>query len=185
MRAQLLLSLVLAAAGIPAIAAPEIRSSNTVTYADGSRLELSTRFHAPTRGAFTPNQAVIQVEIEPPDPDRPGAAESPEPIRYRIEGRASPSPGDMEPCIVPALFLMAKGYVGARQVFDVLGVNVEITKVTGDGSVSKDRTADAAILDFLLAQVAVVRPDRVALVGRLVAEAGFPSGAMCLPASRQ
>jgi hypothetical protein len=185
MRAQLMLSLLLAIAGLPALAAPEIRSSNTVTYADGSRLELHTRFQARTRDALTLNQVVIQVEMNPPDPVRPGATDPPEPVRYRIEGRASSGIGEIDPCWTPALFLMAKGYVDARQVFDALGLSVQVAEVTGDGSVSRDRATDAAILDLMVAQVAVLRPDRAALVARLVADAGFSSGALCLPASRQ
>jgi hypothetical protein len=86
MRAQLVLSLVLATASVTAIAAPEIRSSNTITNADGSQLELSTRFHAPTRGGLTLNKAAIEVVQIPPEPVQPGEGQPPDPIRYRIEG---------------------------------------------------------------------------------------------------
>jgi hypothetical protein len=184
MRAQLFLSLILAVAGTQAVAAPEIRLSNMITNADGSRQELVTRFHAPTRGGFTVNEAVIEVLAQPPEPIRPGAAQPPEPVRYRIEGRARSSIGEAFPCIMPAAFLLAKGYVSARQIFDALGLNVEITETSGRAASLKDPGADGTALAFMLAQVAASRPDRAPLVARLIADAGFPAGAICLPASR-
>ena len=185
MRAQLVLCLVLATAAVQAIAAPEIRSSNTIANADGSGLELRMHFQAPTRAGQTLNKAVIEVELVPPEPIRPGELQPPEPVRYRIEGRVVTGPGEIDPCWMPAMLLLVKGYVSARQVSDALGLNGEITRVEGDAASAQDRGADARILGLMLAEVAALRPDRAPLVARLIADAGFPSGAVCLPAPRQ
>ena len=184
MRTFLVLSLVLAAAGAQASAPPHLRSATTIANADGSRLEVTTRFQAPQRRGATLNEAVIEVENNPPDPIRPGEQAPPDPIRYRIEGRTLSGPGEIDPCWMPALFLLTKGYVSARQIFDALGLEAEITQVHGDAARIQDPTADAAILGFMLAQVAAMRPDRAARVAQLIADAGFPPGP-CLPSSRQ
>lgn len=173
MRTQLFLPLVLAAAGALASPTPSLRSSTTVANADGSRLELITRFKAPERRSATLNEAVIEVETLKPAPSGPGEAEPPEPERYRIEGRVLSGPGEIDPCWVPALFLLTKGYVSARQVFDALGLEGELTLVVGETARLQDRGADAAILGLMLAQVAAMRPDRAPRVAQLIADAGF------------
>ena len=179
MRARLVLCLVLATAGVQALAAtPEIRSSTAVAFGDGSVRELRTRFQAPERGGITLNQAAIEVESDPPEPD--GLID-----RYLIAGRVASGPGEIDPCWMPAMFLMVKGYVSASQVADTLGLKGEITQIAGNSARVQDRDADARILAFMLSQVAALRPDRAPLVARLIADAGFPSGAVCLPAPRQ
>ena len=182
MRARLLLlSVVLASAGANAAPAPRIRSSTTVTKADGSRLELSTKFQGPERRSVTLNEAAIEVEQVPPDPILPGEQTPPDPIRYRIEGRALAGPGELEPCLMPALLLLTKGYVSARQVFDALGLQVEITQVAGDNARVQDAANDGALLGFMLAQVQAMRPDRAPLVAALITAAGLSTGPCTAP----
>jgi hypothetical protein len=181
MHKTLFLSLVLAAAGAGAAPVGRIRLATTVSNADGSRLELTTRFQASERGGATVNEVFIEVEQVPPEPSRPGEQVPPEPIRYRIEGSAISGPGEINPCWMPALFLLAKGYVSPRQVFDALGLQGEITQLSGDGVRVQDRGADGALLGFMLAQVTAMRPDRAPRVAQLIADGGFPQGPCVAP----
>ena len=182
MRILALLSIVLATTAAHAGAQPHMRSATALTRADGSRLELSTRYRTAEHRGSTVNEAVVEVETQPPEPIRSGEI-PPDPIRYTIEGRLVTAGGDLAPCVMPALFLLSKGYVTARQIFDVLGLEIEISHVRGEGARVKDRIADAAVLGFLHSQVAALRPDRAGLVAQLLADAGFPPGP-CVPPAR-
>lgn len=156
-----------------ALAAPQphLIGQNVIQLGNGARIHLTTSFSADLdANGQRINRAAIELEATPPPGDR--TEPPPDPDHLQITGEFAGGPSSIDPCWMPAMFLLATGYATADQVERALGFTGRITHLRAFNA-PPDPELVMRVLGLLVAQANALRPERATALARLV-EAAFP-----------